>query len=100
MTREKSKAQVEQKAIDKQEIENYKKNNPEFKKQMDEVHVCVCVCVCLCLCLSLSLSVRAIYVHTHTHTQVHLKWMEAHGHLPKTKAEVKAYAELVNKVSI
>ena len=54
MTREKSKAQEEQKAVDKEEIENYKKHNPEFKKQMDEVHVCA----------------RAIYVHRRARARV------------------------------
>jgi hypothetical protein len=32
---------------------------------------------------------------------VHLKWMEQHGGgLPKSKAEIKAYAALVEKVRV
>ena len=74
LTREKSKAQVEQKAVDKQEIENYKKHNPEFKKQMDEVHGS----------LSLSLCARDTCTHTHslslTHKQTH-KQTHTHTHI-------------------
>jgi len=65
LTSQKSKQQQEDAAVNKEELENYKKNNPDFKKRMDTVH---------------------------------LKWMEQHGGgLPKSKAEIKAYAALVEK---
>jgi hypothetical protein len=37
ITTEKSKKQEEAAAVNKEELENYKKNNPEFKKKMDTV---------------------------------------------------------------
>ena len=65
LTSEKSKKQQETAQVNKEELENYKKNNPDFKKKMDTVH---------------------------------LKWMEQHGGgLPKSKADIKAYAALVEK---
>ena len=45
LTREKSKKQAEEAAVNKEELENYKKHNPEFKKQMDEVLILRGACV-------------------------------------------------------
>ena len=39
LTKQKSRDEQEQAAVNKEELDNYKKNNPMFKKQMDEVRM-------------------------------------------------------------
>jgi hypothetical protein len=42
LTSQKSKQQQEDAAVNKEELENYKKNNPDFKKRMDTVVLALC----------------------------------------------------------
>jgi hypothetical protein len=32
--------------------------------------------------------------------QVHLKWMEQHGHMPNGKAEIQQYAMMIDQVRV